>query len=118
MGSSRCCRVFGTRRSTILAAAEALIDDTTAGFLVEPIQGEGGIRAASPEFLQGLRKLADEHGLLLVLDEVQCGYARTGSFFALRAIWHRARHRRLGQGDLAAASRWAPASPPKRRPRA
>jgi len=65
-----------------LAAAEALIDDTTAGFLVEPIQGEGGIRPASPEFLQGLRRLADEHGLLLVLDEVQCGYARTGSFFA------------------------------------
>jgi acetylornithine/N-succinyldiaminopimelate aminotransferase len=65
-----------------LAAAEALIDDTTAGFLVEPIQGEGGIRPASPEFLQGLRRLADQHGLLLVLDEVQCGYARTGTFFA------------------------------------
>ncbi len=65
-----------------LAAAKALINDSTAGFLVEPIQGEGGIRPASPEFLQGLRKLADQHGLLLVLDEVQCGYARTGSFFA------------------------------------
>ncbi len=65
-----------------LAAAEALIDAHTAGFLVEPIQGEGGIRPASPEFLQGLRRLADAHGLLLVLDEVQCGYARTGAFFA------------------------------------
>jgi len=65
-----------------LAAAEAAIDGNTAGFLVEPIQGEGGVRPASPEFLQGLRRLADEHGLLLALDEVQCGYARTGTFFA------------------------------------
>ncbi|MDB5737993.1 MAG: aspartate aminotransferase family protein [Sphingomonas bacterium] len=65
-----------------LAAAEALIDETTAGFLVEPIQGEGGLRPASDEFLQGLRKLCDDKGLLLVLDEVQCGYARTGTFFA------------------------------------
>jgi acetylornithine/N-succinyldiaminopimelate aminotransferase len=65
-----------------LAAAEAAIDATTAGFLIEPIQGEGGVRPATPEFLQGLRKLADDHGLLLVLDEVQCGYARTGTFFA------------------------------------
>ncbi len=65
-----------------LAGALALIDDSTAGFLVEPIQGEGGIRQASPEFLQGLRQACDEHGLLLVLDEVQCGYGRTGKFFA------------------------------------
>lgn len=65
-----------------LAAAEALIDETTAGFLVEPIQGEGGLRPASQEFLKGLRALCDKHGLLLVLDEVQCGYARTGTFFA------------------------------------
>ena len=65
-----------------LEGALALIDDNTAGFLVEPIQGEGGIRQASPEFLQGLRKACDEHGLLLVLDEVQCGYGRTGKFFA------------------------------------
>jgi acetylornithine/N-succinyldiaminopimelate aminotransferase len=65
-----------------LAAAEAAIDDTTAGFLVEPIQGEGGVLPATQEFLQGLRRLADEHGLLLILDEVQCGYARTGTFFA------------------------------------
>lgn len=65
-----------------LEAALALIDDNTAGFLVEPIQGEGGLRPASPEFLQGLRKACDEHGLLLVLDEVQCGYGRTGKFFA------------------------------------
>ncbi|WP_413060308.1 aspartate aminotransferase family protein [Sphingomonas carotinifaciens] len=65
-----------------LDAALALIDDNTAGFLVEPIQGEGGLRPASPEFLRGLRQACDKHGLLLVLDEVQCGYGRTGKFFA------------------------------------
>ncbi|MEO6218027.1 MAG: aspartate aminotransferase family protein [Sphingomonas sp.] len=65
-----------------LEGALALIDDNTAGFLVEPIQGEGGIRAATDEFLQGLRKACDEHGLLLVLDEVQAGYGRTGKMLA------------------------------------
>lgn len=65
-----------------LAATEAAIDDSVAGFLVEPIQGEGGVRVATPEFLQGLRKLADKHGLLLVLDEVQTGVGRTGTMFA------------------------------------
>jgi acetylornithine/N-succinyldiaminopimelate aminotransferase len=65
-----------------LAAAEAAIDRHTAGFLVEPVQGEGGIRPASNEFMGGLRRLADEHDLMLVLDEVQCGFARTGKLFA------------------------------------
>ncbi|PTM47141.1 acetylornithine/N-succinyldiaminopimelate aminotransferase [Sphingomonas aerolata] len=73
---------FAYAKFNDLQGALALIDDTTAGFLVEPIQGEGGIRQASPEFLQGLRKACDEHGLLLVLDEVQCGYGRTGKLFA------------------------------------
>ena len=65
-----------------LEAAKAAIGPEIAGFLVEPIQGEGGIRPASQEFMQGLRDLADEHGLMLVLDEVQCGVARTGKFYA------------------------------------
>ncbi len=65
-----------------LEAAKALIGPNTAGFLVEPIQGEGGIRPASVEFLNGLRALADEHDLMLVMDEVQCGVARTGTFYA------------------------------------
>jgi len=65
-----------------LAAARGAIDAHTAGFLVEPIQGEGGVRMASQEFLHGLRALADEHDLMLVLDEVQCGMARTGKLFA------------------------------------
>jgi acetylornithine/N-succinyldiaminopimelate aminotransferase len=65
-----------------LDAVKAAIGPTTAGFLVEPIQGEGGIRSATPEFLQGLRALADEHDLILALDEVQCGYGRSGTFYA------------------------------------
>ena len=65
-----------------LESAKAQIGPHTAGFLVEPIQGEGGIRPASDEFLQGLRALCDEHDLMLVLDEVQCGVARTGTLYA------------------------------------
>jgi acetylornithine/N-succinyldiaminopimelate aminotransferase len=65
-----------------LDAALAAVDEHTAGFLVEPIQGEGGVRPASKEFMHGLRKACDEHDLILVLDEVQCGMARTGYLFA------------------------------------
>ena len=65
-----------------LAEAEAAIDENTAGFLVEPIQGEGGIRPASAQFMKGLRRLADGHDLMLALDEVQCGVARTGKLYA------------------------------------
>ena len=65
-----------------LEMAKSLIGPNTAGFLVEPIQGEGGIRPASDEFMKGLRALADEHDLLLALDEVQCGVARTGKLYA------------------------------------
>ena len=65
-----------------LDSAKALMSDKTAGFLVEPIQGEGGIRPASDAFIQGLRDLCDEHDLMLVFDEVQCGVARTGKLYA------------------------------------
>ncbi|QJB68477.1 aspartate aminotransferase family protein [Parasphingorhabdus halotolerans] len=65
-----------------LDGAKAAIGPNTAGFLVEPIQGEGGVRPASQEFMEGLRDLADEHDLMLVLDEVQCGVARTGKLYA------------------------------------
>ena len=64
-----------------LDGARAAIGPHTAGFLVEPIQGEGGIRVASQGFLDGLRALADEHDLMLVFDEVQTGVARTGTFY-------------------------------------
>ena len=65
-----------------LDAALAAIDDNTAGFLVEPVQGEGGIRPASQKFMSGLRQACDERDLMLVLDEVQCGVARTGTLYA------------------------------------
>lgn len=65
-----------------LASFEALVDDTTAAIFVETIQGEGGIMPCTPEFLRGLRRLCDERGLLLMLDEVQCGIGRTGKFYA------------------------------------
>lgn len=65
-----------------LEGALAKIDGETAGFLVETVQGEGGISAGTPQFIQGLRKAADAHGLLLVLDEVQCGYGRSGKMWA------------------------------------
>ena len=65
-----------------IEAVKATIGDNTAGFLIEPIQGEGGIREASKDFIKALRKLADEHGLLLVFDEVQSGVGRTGHLFA------------------------------------
>jgi len=64
-----------------LDAALAAIDENTAGFLLEPIQGEGGIRPASHEFLAGLRAACDEHDLMLVFDEVQCGVARSGRLY-------------------------------------
>ena len=65
--------------SESLAAA---VGPETAAILIEPVQGEGGIHPATPEFLGAARALADEHGALLVLDEIQCGMGRTGTFFA------------------------------------
>ena len=65
-----------------LDAAKAAVGPHTAGFLVEPVQGEGGIRVADHAFLKGLRDIADANDLMLILDEVQCGVARTGSMYA------------------------------------
>lgn len=65
-----------------LAATKAAIGPETAGILVEPIQGEGGVRVAEHAFLKGLRKLCDDAGILLLMDEVQCGMGRTGKLFA------------------------------------
>jgi predicted acetylornithine/succinylornithine family transaminase len=64
-----------------LEAVSKRIDSETAAIMLEPIQGEGGVRIPSPEFLKGLRDLADQHGLLLILDEVQTGCGRTGHWF-------------------------------------
>jgi acetylornithine/N-succinyldiaminopimelate aminotransferase len=60
----------------------AAITDETAGILVEPVQGEGGINPASEDYLRGLRAVADEYDLILMYDEIQCGMGRTGKFFA------------------------------------
>ncbi|WP_299561534.1 aspartate aminotransferase family protein [uncultured Sulfitobacter sp.] len=63
-------------------ALRAAITDTTCAVLVEPVQGEGGIRPVPDVCLKGLRDLCDEHGILMILDEVQCGVGRTGKLFA------------------------------------
>ena len=65
-----------------LDAVKAAVTDATAGILIEPVQGEGGIRPATNEFMRALRTLCDEHDLLLILDEVQSGVGRTGKLFA------------------------------------
>jgi len=65
-----------------LDATAQMIGPDTAAIMIEPAQGEGGINVASPEFLQGLRKLADENGILVIFDEVQCGMGRSGRLFA------------------------------------
>ncbi|MCA8982821.1 MAG: aspartate aminotransferase family protein [Planctomycetaceae bacterium] len=64
-----------------LDAVRELIDDETCGILIEPVQGEGGVNLPDPGFLQGLRELADEHGLVLIFDEVQTGMGRLGTWF-------------------------------------
>jgi predicted acetylornithine/succinylornithine family transaminase len=64
-----------------LEAAKAAVSGKTCGILVEPVQGEGGIRIPSPGYLKGLRKLCDDRGLLLIFDEVQTGMGRTGHLF-------------------------------------
>lgn len=65
-----------------LAAVKNALSKNTAGILIEPIQGEGGIHLAEIEFLQALRALCDAEGILLMCDEVQCGYGRPGQLFA------------------------------------
>jgi acetylornithine/N-succinyldiaminopimelate aminotransferase len=63
-------------------ALKNAIGPETAGILIEPVQGEGGIRPVPPQCLKGLRELCDQHGILLIYDEVQCGIGRTGKLFA------------------------------------
>ncbi len=68
-----------------LESVKALINDRTCGIILEALQGEGGIHPASKEFMQGLRKLCDEHDILLICDEIQCGMGRTGSMFCYQS---------------------------------
>lgn len=60
----------------------ARVTDNTVAIMIEPVQGEGGVHPATPEFIEGLRRLCDEKGLLLIFDEVQTGWGRTGTIFA------------------------------------
>ncbi|MEM1299225.1 MAG: aspartate aminotransferase family protein [Pseudomonadota bacterium] len=72
---------FDTAPFGDLEAVSGAIGPETAAIMIEPVQGEGGIRPGAPEFLRGLKALAEEHDLLLVFDEVQCGVGRTGTLF-------------------------------------
>ncbi len=65
-----------------LDSVKAQVNERTCAIIMETVQGEGGIYPADPEFLKGVRKLCDEHDILLILDEIQCGMGRTGSFWA------------------------------------
>ena len=75
-----------------LAMIRAMLDnpssgiDAPAAFLIEPVQGEGGLNAATPEFLQGLQDLAREHGALIIMDDIQSGIGRTGPFFSFEGM--------------------------------
>ena len=68
-----------------LDSVKAQVIDKTCAIILEPVQGEGGIYPATPEFLTGLRKLCDEKDILLIFDEIQCGMGRTGTMFACQA---------------------------------
>jgi acetylornithine/N-succinyldiaminopimelate aminotransferase len=65
-----------------LESARSVINDKTCGVIVEPVQGEGGVTPATPEFLTGLRELCNQHEAMLIFDEVQCGMGRTGTLWA------------------------------------
>ena len=65
-----------------LDSVKALVSEKTCAIIMETIQGEGGINPATPEFLEGVRKICDENDILLILDEIQCGMGRSGSYFA------------------------------------
>ena len=65
-----------------LESVKALVNDKTCAVILETVQGEGGIHPATEEFIKGIRALCDEHDMLMILDEIQCGMGRTGEYFA------------------------------------
>jgi len=77
---------FSYARFNDMDSVRAAVDEKTVAILLEPIQGEGGLHPATPEFLRELRAFCDERDLLLMFDEIQCGLGRTGEFLAHRAI--------------------------------
>ena len=109
-----------------LDALEAALDPTVAAVLLEPVQGEGGVNPATPEYFQGVRRLCDERGILFMVDEVQTGLGRTGRVVRPPALRRRARRRHDGQGArqrradrrlLGEGARWPPCSSPATTPR-
>ena len=80
-----------------LDAVKKAIGPQTAGILIEPVQGEGGVRAAPQAFFKALRQLCDDNGLLLIFDEVQTGMGRTGELFAYKRLGVDARCDAAGQ---------------------
>jgi acetylornithine/N-succinyldiaminopimelate aminotransferase len=89
---------FPKARFNDLESVRALVDSQTAAILVEPVQGEAGAIPATREFMRGLRSLADEHGLLLIADEVQTGMGRSGTLFACEHYGVRPDIMTLGKG--------------------
>jgi predicted acetylornithine/succinylornithine family transaminase len=76
--------VVGFAKLNDIDSLRAAVDDNTCAIVLEPIQGEGGVRECTREFLQAARELADQHHALLILDEIQCGLGRTGHYFAFQ----------------------------------
>lgn len=68
-----------------LDSVKKLITDKTCAIILEPLQGEGGINMAAQEFMEGIRRICDEEGILMICDEIQCGMARTGEMFACQS---------------------------------
>ena len=83
-----------------IAALRAATTERTVAVMLEPIQGESGVHPCDPDYLRAVRRWCDEQGLLLILDEVQTGMARTGTFFAYEGYDVRARHHHAGQGPV------------------
>lgn len=93
-------QVPGFPKATLndLDSVKALIDAETVAIMLEPVQGEGGVIPATQEFMNGLRALADEHNLLLIVDEVQTGFGRTGTMFAYQQFGVKPDIMTLGKG--------------------
>ena len=77
----------------------AAVDGTVAAVLIESVQGEGGVNPATTEYLQGIRQICDETGALLMIDEIQTGFARTGKWFGFEHAGVRPDVVTLGQGN-------------------
>jgi len=98
--SSSAAKVPGFPKAALndIDSVAKLIGPATVAVMLEPIQGKAGVISASPEFVRGLRRLCDEHGLLLIFDEVQTGCGRTGTLFAYEQFGIEPDSMTLGKG--------------------